>query len=154
MLSCRADVIAGRFYKDTKTGKIVEVLNINAGIWGKVKLRHVKSGRITLQQDHYFMYQYELVPDTIDRRGMRNRGLHQYRFRDNPMEEKFARAWNDQNIAKPGTSDGRGTLDYLLAKDCNFPAGEVTARDRIVAATVIQWLGSPVGQGFLRDVQI
>jgi hypothetical protein len=85
---------------------------------------------------------------------MRNRGLHDYRFKDNSLEKKFAKAWNEQNIARPGTPEGRGTLDYLLAKDCNYPAGEVTDRDREVAATVIQWLGSPVGQSFLRDVQL
>ena len=45
--------------------------------------------------------------------------------------------------------DGRGVLDYLLAEDSNYPKGEVTERDRKVAATVIQWLGSPVGQSFL-----
>jgi len=144
-------LINDRTYRHQKTGKIVRILAREG--WHKLRLLHA-SGRITLQQMHYFMYDYELMPDTIERRGMRNRGLHQYRFRDNPMEEKFARAWNDQNIAKPGTSDGRGTLDYLLAKDCNRPAGEVTDRDREVAATVIQWLGSPVGQGFIRDVQL
>jgi hypothetical protein len=53
-----------------------------------------------------------------------------------------------------GRPNGRGTLDYLLAKDCNFPNGEVTARDREVAATVIQWLGSSVGQCFLRDTNV
>jgi hypothetical protein len=84
---------------------------------------------------------------------MRNKGLHDYRFKDNPLEKKFARAWEEQNIAKSGTPDGRGWLDYLLAKDNNCPMGEVTARDREVAATVIQWLGSPVGQSFLRDLR-
>ena len=47
--------------------------------------------------------------------------------------------------------DGRGTLDYLLATD-NRPCGDVTPRDAEVAATVIQWLGSPVGQRFVKEV--
>lgn len=76
---------------------------------------------------------------------MKNKGLHQYRFNNNPMEKKFAKAWEEDN------ERGR-TLEYLMAKDPNRPNEEVTSRDREVAATVIQWLGSPVGQGFLRDI--
>jgi hypothetical protein len=86
--------------------------------------------------------------------GAGNRGLHDYRFKQNPLEKKFAMAWEKQNVsAFTDKPDGKGTLDYLLAKDCNLPAGEVTARDREVAATVIQWLGSPVGQSFLEDIK-
>ena len=83
---------------------------------------------------------------------MKNEGLHQYRFKQNPLEEQFALAWEEKNLNLHGQEDGRGTLDYLLADDPNQPCGEVTERDRIVAATVIQWLGSPVGQGFIDDV--
>jgi hypothetical protein len=79
---------------------------------------------------------------------MYNKGLQQYRFKDNPMEKAFAEAWEEQNVS----IHDRGTLDYLLAKDCNRPCGEVTQRDREVAATVIQWLGSPVGQNFVSEV--
>ena len=78
---------------------------------------------------------------------MKNKGLHQYRFKDNPLEKHFAEAWNTEN----NRSEGRGVLDYLLAKNCNYPAGEASDRDREVAATVIQWLGSPVGQSFLEN---
>ena len=82
---------------------------------------------------------------------MKNKGLRQYRFEDNPMEREFAEEWERINVSQAdGTLDGRQTLDYLLADDCNRPAGEVTDRDRVVAATVIQWLGSPVGMEFLR----
>lgn len=68
-------------------------------------------------------------------------GLHTHRFRDNPEEERFAKAWADL---------GDRHLDCLLdGADVYQPA---TDRERVVAATVIQWLGSPVGQGFLRDL--
>jgi hypothetical protein len=84
---------------------------------------------------------------------MKNKGLSQHRFRDNPLEERFSKAWERENVSRAdGSLNGSGTLDYLLAINPNFPAGEVSERDREVAATVIQWLGSPVGQGFLRDV--
>jgi hypothetical protein len=75
----------------------------------------------------------------------RHKGLHRYRFGDNPLEKKFADEWQRRN-------GGRGVLDYLLAKDNNRPAGEVSDRDAEVAATVIQWLGSHVGRCFLDDV--
>jgi hypothetical protein len=85
---------------------------------------------------------------------MKNKGMHRYRFKDNPLERAFAKEWDDFNKSYvSGNLDGRGVLDYLLAEDPNNPQGEVTARDRVVAATVIQWLGSPCGQAFLERLK-
>lgn len=81
---------------------------------------------------------------------MKNEGMSQYRFRSNPLEEIFTIAWEELNTSDFGHDT---TLDYMLAKDPNRPCAEVTDRDRMVAATVVQWLGSPVGQNFLRDVR-
>jgi hypothetical protein len=78
-------------------------------------------------------------------RGRDVRGLHTQRFKDNPEEKRFAEAFGRL---------GWRTLDYLLGgsdRD-NGPPLDASDRDRMVAATVIQWLGSPVGQGFLRDL--
>ncbi|OGU60449.1 MAG: hypothetical protein A2V66_01830 [Ignavibacteria bacterium RBG_13_36_8] len=80
---------------------------------------------------------------------MKNKGLHQYRFENNPLEEKFAIHWERLNYYRGKVF---GILDYLLAKDPNRPNYEVTDRDREIAATVIQWLGSPVGNAFVEDV--
>lgn len=80
---------------------------------------------------------------------MKNKGLSQHRFKKNPLEKKFAEAWEKINTIK---RNGDNTLDYLLAENVNRPQGEITERDRVVAATIIQWLGSPVGQYFLKDV--
>ena len=82
---------------------------------------------------------------------MKNKGLSTHRFKDNPKEKVFAQAWEDQNNFD--NSDSRQTLDYLLAVKINEPMGEVTDRDRQVAATVIQWLGSSVGQCWLAATQ-
>lgn len=71
-------------------------------------------------------------------------GLHPYRFKDNPDEKTFATEWAKQQQGH--------TLAYLLhlgEQNVRPPAPSV--RDHIVAATVIQWLGSQVGQVFLRD---
>ena len=94
---------------------------------------------------------------------MKNKGLNQYRFKENPLEKAFAKQWEKENVegrildyllAKDlNYPKGKGRiLDYLLAKDLNYPKGKVTDRDREVAATVIQWLGSPCGQSFVEDV--
>lgn len=78
---------------------------------------------------------------------MKHKGIHTHRFRDNPEEKRFAGAWQKAN-------DQGHILDYLL--DPNNGVGgrppETPARECVVAATVLQWLGSPVGQAFLRDL--
>ncbi len=60
----------------------------------------------------------------------------------NPREVAFAKEWDRINNPK----------DYSVttARACIIP--EITERDMQVAATVIQWLGSNVGMGFIRDV--
>jgi hypothetical protein len=70
-------------------------------------------------------------------------GFQLYRLRANPEERRFSTAWHRQQAGK--------TLAHLLSND-NKPSDMVSARDNDVAATVIQWLGSPVGQAFLRDL--
>jgi hypothetical protein len=74
-------------------------------------------------------------------------GFHTHRFRDNPEEQRFAEAWSKLNAV------GRN-VDYLLDAshaDQRFTP-EAPEREARIAATVIQWLGSPVGQIFLRDL--
>lgn len=74
-------------------------------------------------------------------------GLSTHRFRDNPEELRFAEAWSKQN-------DHGGTLAYLLdpAHGGRGRPPEPTDREHVVAATVVQWLGSPVGQSFLAEL--
>lgn len=43
-------------------------------------------------------------------------------------------------------------LEQLLSADGGKTPAQVSLRDEMIAATVIQWLGSPVGSCFLRDV--
>lgn len=59
-----------------------------------------------------------------------------------PLERKFAQTWQEAN-------DHTKTLGYLMGNGSE--TGHVSARDREVAATVIQWLGSTVGQAFLQE---
>lgn len=79
---------------------------------------------------------------------MKIKGLHTYRLKDNAEEAKFAQAWDEQ------ITQGN-TLAYLLHTGDQSgmnPPSEPSDRDHQVAATVIQWLGSPVGQSFLEEL--
>lgn len=76
-------------------------------------------------------------------------GVSSHRYADNPMEKRFALAWQEQN------EYGR-VLDYLLYPpehgSVSSPRAAVAEKKHEVAATVIQWLGSPMGQLFLAHV--
>lgn len=74
-------------------------------------------------------------------------GLKAYRLGDDGpssvREKAFAEQWQQEQIHE--------LLAYLLG-EANHK-GEVSERDAQVAATVIQWLGTGVGQSFIEKVQ-
>jgi hypothetical protein len=76
---------------------------------------------------------------------MKHQGLALHRLGENPLEKRFADKWDQlQN---------RGhILDYLLSPTNRLEDSTTTQRDETIAATIIQWLGSPVGQSFIEDV--
>ena len=78
-------------------------------------------------------------------------GLHANRYSREPLERAYAAAW--QKFCEGANSPGGHPdhLDYLLSTDQSHPVLTGT-RDREVACTVIQWLGSTVGQQFVSDV--
>lgn len=78
---------------------------------------------------------------------MKHEGKSTHRLSSNPREKAYHDAWIEENTKSMATP----LLAYLLG-DGNNP-GEVSKRDALVAATVIQWIGSPVGQHFLEKVQ-
>ena len=71
-------------------------------------------------------------------------GLHEYRFKQNPEERRFAKAW------KKFAANNLGHLLHVGDQKGRPP--DPNDRDAQVAATVIQWLGSPVGQHWLADL--
>lgn len=75
------------------------------------------------------------------------KGLQQHRLKNNPEEKKFATAWEKQNVS--------GKVLAHILDACSVHQGmppEPSDRDYEVAATVVQWLGSPVGQSWLNDL--
>jgi len=68
-------------------------------------------------------------------------GMHSHRYKDHPDEQRFASQW--AKLCRDGHLE-----DQLSQTTWPWP---VTKEARIVSNTVIQWLGSPVGQIFLRE---
>lgn len=77
---------------------------------------------------------------------MNHRGNRTHRFKQNPLEKVFSDKWEEAND-KP--NNGPGILAWSMG-DGQF-AGDISQRDATVAASIIQWLGSPVGQRFLLE---
>lgn len=77
-------------------------------------------------------------------------GLHPHRLTtkaDNPLERRFARAWHHINTDCERDGPGRrSVLAELLGSETT------SDDDRQVACTVVQWLGSAVGESWVRSV--
>lgn len=71
-----------------------------------------------------------------------------HRFKQNPLEEQLY-------VSFIAEMDERASLDRIIfgCRDeaQSFPKDTLTDRELDICATLIQWLGSPVGQSFLRD---
>lgn len=81
----------------------------------------------------------------------RRYGLCQHRLESNPLEKRFSDEWHKYE----GYGDwqyGDRTLSYLLSPYDDKSPIFVEEETKHIAATIIQWLGSPIGQGFLREV--
>jgi len=74
-------------------------------------------------------------------------GFHSHRCVREPMEHAFATAWELWNTKERGHI----LRGLLKKKDTDFE-GLTTRWEATTAATVIQWLGSPVGMSFLSEV--
>ena len=73
---------------------------------------------------------------------IKHEGINSHRLKQNPRERMFANAW---------AKEAPRTLGYILCgQDRN--RHEFSQRDAEVAATIIQWLGSPVGTAFVEEV--
>jgi len=87
-----------------------------------------------------------------------NRGIRYRRVRYAPeprpegwvnTEKVFADEWEDTNEPRSYLNHGQGTLQNLFGHRNSWGntwfSTLITARDRVIAATVIQWLGTNVG---------
>jgi hypothetical protein len=76
----------------------------------------------------------------------------EYRFKDNPKEKEF----HDKFIKEfSRTSSSKKTLSAIIfgwdSDRQTHPKEFLTEREENICLNLIQWLGSPVGQGFLSE---
>ena len=74
---------------------------------------------------------------------IKHKSLNESRLKREPLEARFLEEWKKQ---------APHTLGYLLYGQDTWKH-DVTQREAEVAATVIQWLGSSVGQFFLESIK-
>lgn len=72
------------------------------------------------------------------------------------MELAFAEEWEKENDERPGVNFGHGILQDLMFERHGHMSQrcreEITPRDARIVATVVQWLGTNCGRGFLHAV--
>lgn len=81
---------------------------------------------------------------------MKHIGKSVHRLNGNPRERIFAESWEKENERYTGKP--HSTLAWLLhCTSSNMVWDEPSTDECVVAATVIQWLGSPVGFSWLTE---
>ena len=88
-----------------------------------------------------------------------NRGWRYSRIEHNPREKAFADQWEKENVPIRGMNYGHGILQDLFF--CGDPywnpmrmrrcTKRISNRERMIVATIVQWLGSNIGWAFLQD---
>ncbi len=98
----------------------------------------------------------------IKKNGSENLGWQTKRleFDPNDIENALSNHWINENKKRPGTNFGHGILHDLFFERNGHPFSviaptrlflKITNRDRLIVATVIQWLGTNVGFCFLKE---
>jgi len=78
------------------------------------------------------------------------KGYSFHRYKREPLEKLFAECWQEENTQ---LAVRNCTLDHLFSGNVDEYYVEIQSNENHkLAATLIQWLGSPVGQGFLAKV--
>lgn len=103
-----------------------------------------------------------MIGCTVRLKHLKHEGHLFERTKTMPREKEFMDAWKELNIPKSYLNSGYTTLENILLPE--FPnggftafralKGELSERDCYVAASVIQWLGTNCGQGFLDEIKI
>lgn len=99
----------------------------------------------------------------IKNNGSKNLGWKTNRLEYDPhdIENAFSSIWQKHNIKERGINYGNGILQDLFFESSGNPLSvfnptvkhlKINNRDRLIVATVIQWLGTNVGFCFLREV--
>lgn len=78
-----------------------------------------------------------------------NEGLFYERTKTNDREKAFSDLWKKENKIESWVNQGHGTLQNIVIGKDQLPLFYITKNDRIIVATVVQWLGTNIGFNFL-----
>lgn len=78
-----------------------------------------------------------------------NEGLFHERTKTNDREKAFSDLWKKENKIESWINQGYGTLQNIVMDHEQKPLFYITKNDRIIVATVVQWLGTNIGFNFL-----
>ncbi len=80
------------------------------------------------------------------------KGNKEYRFKDNPKEKEFHDKFIEMFSRDGAAYKSLSAIVNGWSKDRqNQPKEWLSEKEEDICVSLIQWLGSPVGQGFLRD---
>lgn len=80
------------------------------------------------------------------------RGKNTHRFSVNPIEKIFSDLWAEENERWIKNGLRGSVLQYILSEDGGKTVPETSDRDEMIAASVIQWLATPIGKSFLAEL--
>jgi hypothetical protein len=68
-------------------------------------------------------------------------------------ERVYLEHWRKLNVRHPSVNRGFTALEWILTPDGHDHPAPISRRDARVAASVVQWLGTNCGMGFLRSAE-
>lgn len=98
----------------------------------------------------------------INKNGSKNLGwkIDRLKYDSKDIENSLSEHWQKENIKRGGINYGQGILQDLFFETIGNPLNilsrevchlKITNRDRLISATVIQWLGTNCGFCFLKE---
>lgn len=80
------------------------------------------------------------------------RGKNTHRFSTNLTEKIFSDLWAEENERWINHGKHASVLQYVLSEDGGKTIPETSERDEMIAASIIQWLATPIGRNFLDEL--
>lgn len=102
--------------------------------------------KIYLDYDELIAIEKSIINEHIE---SFNEGLFHETTKTNDREKAFSDLWKKENKIESCINPGHGTLQNIVMDREQKPLFYITKNDRIIVATVIQWLGTNIGFNFL-----
>jgi len=80
------------------------------------------------------------------------KSVSEHRFENNPKEKEFHDKFKEMFESNGAARKALSGITLGRSNDNqNFPTDFLNEKEEGICLSIIQWLGSPVGQNFLRD---